>query len=190
MPDQNRGTLNSERQAQSNENPSTSNQKRKSLTPFILTFLASFVVWLILSGKFDLFHITLGIISCLIVAYTSAELLIPQQRLGSLIKVWLRFIRYLPWLLYQIFLANLHVMYLVLHPKMKQLISPGIIRFKSKFSDEMSLFIFANSITLTPGTITVYVTVDGNYAVHAIDIKSGEPLPREMEQRVAKIMGE
>jgi multicomponent Na+:H+ antiporter subunit E len=70
------------------------------------------------------------------------------------------------------------------------LIAPEIIRFKSKFSDEMSLFIFANSITLTPGTITVYVTVDGNYAVHAIDRKSAEPLPGEMEQRVAKIMGE
>jgi multicomponent Na+:H+ antiporter subunit E len=189
LPDQNRGNLNPEGQAPSNESPSTSKQKGKSLTPFILTFLASFVVWLILSGKFDLFHISLGIISCLIVAYTSAELLLPQQRLGGLIKVWLRFIRYLPWLLYQIFLANLHVMYLVLHPRMTKLIDPGIIRFKSKFSDEMSLFIFANSITLTPGTITVYVTVDGNYAVHAIDRKSGEPLPGEMEQRVANIMG-
>ena len=190
MPDQSRGNLNSEGKILAKDSPSPSNQKRKSLTSFILTFLASFVIWLILSGKFDLFHISLGIISCLIVAYTSADLLLPQQKLGHLIKVWLRFIRYLPWLLYQIFLANLHVMYLVLHPRMNQLIAPGIIRFKSKFSDEMSLFIFANSITLTPGTITVYVSVDGNYAVHAIDRKSGEPLPGEMEQRVAKIMGE
>ncbi len=190
MPDLNRGNSNPVGQAQSNESPPTSNQKRKSFTPFILTFLASFAIWLILSGKFDLFHISLGIISCLIVAYTSAELLLPQQSLGNLIKVWLRFIRYLPWLLYQIFLANLHVMYLVLHPRMTKLIDPGIIRFKSRFSDEMSLFIFANSITLTPGTITVYVTVHGDYAVHAIDKKSGEPLPGEMEQRVAKIIGE
>jgi len=190
LPDQNRGNLNSERQAQSNENPSTTDRKRKSPTPFIITFLASFVVWLILSGKFDLFHISLGVISCLIVAYTSAELLLPQEKLGRLIKMWLRFIRYQPWLLYQIFLANLHVMYLVLHPRMRELISPRIIRFKSKLDDEMSLFIFANSITLTPGTITVHVTVNGDYAVHAIDKASGDPLPGEMERRVAKIMGE
>ena len=129
MPVQYRGNLNPEGQAPSNESPSTSKQKGKPLAPFILTFLASFVVWLILSGKFDVFHISLGIISCLIVAFTSAELLLPPQRLGSLIKVWLRFIRYLPWLLYQIFLANLHVMYLVLHPRMTKLIDPGIIRF-------------------------------------------------------------
>ena len=80
-------------------------------------------------------------------------------------------------------------MYLVLHPRMTKLIDPGIIRFKSKLNDEMSLFIFANSITLTPGTITVHVTVNGDYAVHAIDRKSGEPLPGEMEQRISKIMG-
>lgn len=190
LPVQNRGNLNPEGQAPSNKSSSTSKQKGKSPTSFILTFLASFVVWLILSGKFDVFHISLGIISCLIVAFTSAELLLPPQRLGSLIKVWLRFIRYLPWLLYQIFLANLHMMYLVLHPRMTKLIDPGIIRFKSRFSDEMSLFIFANSITLTPGTITVYVSVEGDYAVHVIDKKSGEPLPGEMEQRVAKIIGE
>ena len=190
MSDQNSAKLNPEGQTRLKADISTPNKKRKSPAPFIITFIASFVVWLILSGKFDLFHISLGIISCLIVAYTSADLLMPQQKLGSLIKVWLRFIRYLPWLLYQIFLANLHVMYLVLHPRMNKLISPGIIRFKSKLSDEMSLFIFANSITLTPGTITVHVTVNGDYAVHAIDKKSGEPLPGEMEQRVSEIMGE
>ena len=114
----------------------------------------------------------------------------PPQKFGNLIKIWLRFIRYLPWLLYQIFLANIHVMLLVFHPKMIKLIDPGIIRFKSKFNDEMSLFIFANSITLTPGTITVYVTVNGDYAVHAIDKTCAESLPGEMEERVSKITGE
>ena len=187
---QNRGNLNPDGHVPSNESPSTLNKKERSLLPFILTFVASFVVWLILSGKFDVFHISLGIISCLIEAYSSAELLVPPQRLGNLIKVWLRFIRYLPWLVYQVFLANLHVMYLVFHPKMMKLIDPEIIRFKSRFSDEMSLFIFANSITLTPGTITVYVTVHGDYAVHAIDKTCAKPLPGEMEERVSKIIGD
>jgi multicomponent Na+:H+ antiporter subunit E len=73
---------------------------------------------------------------------------------------------------------------------MMKLIDPGIIRFKSKLSDEMSHFIFANSITLTPGTITVYATVHGDYAVHAIDKFCAESLPGEMERRVSKISGE
>jgi multicomponent Na+:H+ antiporter subunit E len=67
---------------------------------------------------------------------------------------------------------------------MMELIDPSIIRFQSKLKDDLPLVIFANSITLTPGTITVYVSVDGNFQVHAIDRKSGEPLPGEMETRI------
>jgi len=52
------------------------------------------------------------------------------------------------------------------------------------------LFIFANSITLTPGTVTIDVSVHGDYMVHAIDKPSGESLPGEMEERVGRMMGE
>ncbi len=81
-------------------------------------------------------------------------------------------------------------MYLVFHPKMMDLIDPRIIRFKSRLNREMSHLIFANSITLTPGTITVFVSIYGDYAVHAIDEQSGQSLPGEMEKRVARIIGE
>ena len=97
---------------------------------------------------------------------------------------------YIPWLLYQVLLANIHVMYLVFHPRMIDLIDPRIISFKSKLKKPMSLFIFANSITLTPGTITVFVSITGEYTVHVIDEKSGNSLPGEMEERVARLMGE
>ena len=103
---------------------------------------------------------------------------------------WIRFIGYIPWLLYQIFRANLHVMYLAFHPRGNDLIDPHIIRFKSRLKSEMALFIFANSITLTPGTITVSVTVYGDFTVHVIDRPSGLSLPGEMEQKVARIFGE
>ena len=95
--------------------------------------------------------------------------------------------RYIPWLLYEIFLANLHILYLVFHPRMMELIDPKIIRFRSKLKKDFSLVTFANSITLTPGTITVYVSIDGNFHVHAIDKKSGDALPGEMEDRVAEM---
>ena len=51
----------------------------------------------------------------------------------------------------------------------------------------MPLFIFGNSITLTPGTITVFVNVYGTYTVHAIDAASAEGLPGQMEERIARI---
>jgi len=97
---------------------------------------------------------------------------------------------YIPWLLYQVLMANLYILYLVFHPRMMERIDPRIIRFQSRLKNELPLVIFANSITLTPGTITVYVSVDGAFQVHAIDRKSGEPLPGEMEARISRAFEE
>ncbi|UCH20052.1 MAG: Na+/H+ antiporter subunit E [Deltaproteobacteria bacterium] len=177
-------------QPESNQSSLKIPPTKKSRTPFLLTFFVAFATWIVLSGKFDLFHLTLGIISCLIVASFSGDLMLSDTRKKGLPYQWLLFIQYLPWLLYQVFLANIHVMYLVFHPKMMELIDPRIIRFKSRLNREMSHLIFANSITLTPGTITVFVSIYGDYAVHAIDEKCGQSLPGEMEKRVAKILGE
>ncbi len=152
----------------------------------IMTFIVLIGVWVILSGKFDLFHLSLGFISCAIVTFFSGDLLFPESRTGGLFRHGMRIIGYVPWLLYQVLLANLHVLYLVFHPRMMDLIDPRIIRFDSTLRKELSLVTFANSITLTPGTITVYVSVNGTFQVHAIDKKSGEPLPGEMEKRVAR----
>ncbi len=161
-----------------------SRRPTRKIFPRILTFFILFFLWLILSGKFDSFHMTLGVISCLIVTFFSGDLLFPGARIMGLIRLGFRIAAYVPWLLYQIFMANFHILYLVLHPRMMDLIDPSIIRFKSKLKDELSLVIFANSITLTPGTITVYVSVDGDFQVHSIDKKSGDPLPGEMEARI------
>ncbi len=153
---------------------------------YVLTFIALLCLWVILSGKFDLFHMSLGVISCAIVSIFSGDLLFPQSRTKGLFRQWFRVIAYIPWLLYQVGVANLYVLYLVFHPRMMELIDPRIIRFDSTLKKEISLVTFANSITLTPGTITMYVSVNGTFHVHAIDQKSGEPLPGEMEKRVAR----
>lgn len=163
---------------------------KRSLAPHVFTFIVCFATWVVLSGKFDAFHLGLGVISCLIVSIASGDLLLSTRRIGSLPGQWLRFITYLPWLLYQIFVANIHVMKLVFHPRMHELINPRIITFNSRLSSEMSRFVFANSITLTPGTITVYVSIFSKFSVHVIDDASAEALPGEMEDRVAAIFEE
>ncbi|MCG6879780.1 MAG: Na+/H+ antiporter subunit E [Deltaproteobacteria bacterium] len=152
----------------------------------IMTFIALLCLWVILSGRFDLFHLSLGVISCALVSIFSGDLLFPESRTGGLFRQTVQVINYVPWLLYQVILANLHVLYLVFHPRMMDLIDPQIIRFDSKLKKEISLVTFANSITLTPGTITMYVSVKGAFQVHAIDKASGDPLPGEMERRIAK----
>jgi len=165
-------------------------KKRFAVVPFALTFLIMFFFWLLFSGKFDPFHISLGIGSSLIVAALSKDLLFPSRTKPGFIICWLRFAGYIPWLFYQIFLANLHVLYLVFHPRMMELIDPKIIYFNSKLTGDISRTTFANSITLTPGTITVNVSVLGKFAVHCIDEKSGRSLPGEMEQRIVKVFNE
>lgn len=168
--------------------PHTSSQKRRNV--FFITFIIMLAAWILLSGKFDPFHLTLGVISSAIVAFFSGDLLFQSPLIRQLPASWYRFASYLPWLLYQIFLANLHVLYLTFHPRMLDLIDPRIIRFRSSLKSDLSLVTFANSITLTPGTITVYVSIDGDFSVHAIDEKSREGLPGEMEKRIAKAFGE
>ena len=161
----------------------------KSHLPAIVTFCVCMITWLLLSGKFDVFHIALGVVSSAIVTATSGDMLLKTRRLGGLPGSWMRFIAYIPWLLFQILRANMHVMRLVFHPRMLDLIDPRMVIFQSQLDDEMARFILANSITLTPGTITVYVSIYGKFTVHAIDKPSGEGLPGEMEARVAAIRG-
>jgi multicomponent Na+:H+ antiporter subunit E len=146
--------------------------------------------WVLFSGKFDPFHIILGIGSSLIVASISKDLLFPSRITPGFFMCWLRFTGYVPWFFYQIFLANLQILYLVFHPRMHELIDPKIIVFNSKLKNDISRTTFANSITLTPGTITVNVSVLGKFTVHCIDEKSGLSLPGEMERRIAHVFDE
>jgi len=165
-------------------------RNRFAVVPFVLTFLIMFFFWVLFSGKFDFFHISLGVGSSLIVAALSKDLFFPSRIKPGFIICWLRFTGYIPWLFYQIFLANLRILYLVFHPRMMELIDPKIINFSSKLTNDISRTTFANSITLTPGTVTVNVSVLGKFRVHCIDEKSGRSLPGEMEKRIAKVFNE
>ena len=164
--------------------------RRVFLYPFVLTFIIMFTLWVLLSGHFDSFHLTLGLISSGIVSFLSSDLLFPSPKIRGLVPQWGRFIRYVPWLMLEIIKANLHVTYLVFHPRMMELIDPRIIKFRSKLKSDLALVTFANSITLTPGTITVSVSIDGDFKVHAIDKASGDPLPGVMEENIARAFGE
>jgi len=163
----------------------------KRIYSFLFVFPTLLALWVVFSGRFDAFHLTLGVISCALVAFFSGDLLFPRApNPRQTLVMWLRFPAYLPWLMWQIILANLHVLRLVFHPRMRQLIDPHIIHFRSELKSEMALVAFANSITLTPGTITVRCSPDGDMAVHAIDQDCAEALPGEMERRVAHAFGE
>ena len=148
-----------------------------------------FLHWILWSGKFDAFHLSLGVISCALVTFMSHDLFLKRNKLSpKLLVESIRFIKYIPWLLYQIVLSNIHVASLVLSPRMP--IDPKLIIYKTKLKSDISLVTFANSITLTPGTITADID-DGEYVVHALSRKVADDLMTgEMEDKVAHIFEE
>ncbi len=156
---------------------------------FIYTFLVMFAFWILLSGKFDFFHLALGIISSGLVAFISKDLLFHKIAEKKRSVETYRFISYIPWLLYEILLGTMHVTYLALHPRMLDVIDPKIVRFKTRLKRDMAQVVFANSITLTPGTITIRI-VNGEYYVHALSEKSAQGVPGEMEERLLKVFEE
>jgi len=144
-----------------------------------------FGFWILLSGKFDLFHLTLGVISSGLVSFLSTDLFMYKEGKNRL-STAVRFLLYLPWLLYQIVLSTLHVTFLALHPKMQDQIDPTIVTFKTTLKSTLAKVALANSITLTPGTITIRIE-DQIFYVHAISRKAAAGLPGEMEERLAKV---
>lgn len=135
----------------------------------IFQFWVLFALWLLLSGHYDLFHISIGAFSALVVTLIHIRInkyLYYQKSIAKEHSLRIsRLLLYIPWLIWQIFLASLHVTYLVLHPKCP--VNPSLVRFKTKLPNIASRVILGNSITLTPGTLTVSID-DDEFLVHAL----------------------
>ncbi|MCX7981997.1 MAG: Na+/H+ antiporter subunit E [Syntrophales bacterium] len=155
---------------------------------YILLFIFLLLFWVIFSGLFDAWHLGLGIVSCGIVTWLCRGLL-PKKLIIRDLLIIPRFLIYIPWLLWQIVLANIYMIYIVFHPRMRDIIFPHVVKFRSQLKGDLGLTTFANSITLTPGTITIAIDRETFY-VHAINEKVAQSLPGEMEKRVKKIFRE
>ena len=112
---------------------------------FFGTFVILYIFWIVLSGWFDYFHPSLGIISCAIVSYVSHDLLFKGTKARDVYVRFIRFVKYLPWRIYQIILAGIYITSLALHPGMSALIDPHIIRFKTRLKKGPSLMTWDRS---------------------------------------------
>jgi len=150
----------------------------------ILKTTALFVLWVLLSGKFDSFHLVLGLVLSFCVAWINSghSPFVPRFRL------WWKILLYLPWLFTRIVHSSLHVTKLILHPRLP--IHPRLIRYESTLEESSAIVLLGNSITLTPGTITV--EVNGRVLlVHALDEVSAEDVTSgRLESKIAGVFGE
>ena len=94
---------------------------------------------------------------------------------------------FLPWLLYEIIVANLHLVYLVCRP---QRLRPQIVRFRTHLRGDVAKVFLGNAITLTPGTITL--DIDGDeFIVHAVsDVSAASLRTGEMERRIGRALNQ
>ncbi|GAB6887743.1 Na+/H+ antiporter Mnh1 subunit E [Desulfothermus okinawensis JCM 13304] len=161
----------------------------KKVISFCLTFFFMAILWVTLSGKFEPLLLFLGFVSVTIVSLLSGQLLFSNPT-DDYLPTFFRFLGYLPWIILQIIKANIHVLKIVFSRDLMDKIDPHIIVFNTRLKKDFSIVTMANSITLTPGTITITANPDGKFRVHAIDKACADDLPGEMEQRVAKVFGE
>jgi multicomponent Na+:H+ antiporter subunit E len=150
--------------------------------------------WLLWSGGYswpgaDQFNgITagLGVVSVVGVLLITRRLLrVAGAGAGTALPYGMGHVRYLPWLLIEIVKANLDVAGIVLSREMS--ISPRLIRVQATQKTVLGQVIYANSITLTPGTISLDLRA-GEILVHALTQESAEGvLTGEMDERVTRM---
>lgn len=166
------------------------------------TFLTAYVVWLLLvfpydkgrlaegfSSAWDGQSLWLGLLVALVVALLVPESLSREPAKLLSPRRWFWGLVYLPVLFYHIVAANLQVVYIVLHPELP--IRPGTVKVRTSLRTEAGRTALANSITLTPGTLSVDIDdEEGALYVHwiAVGAEDEEGATREIVGRFEPLL--
>ncbi len=151
---------------------------------FALVFCACLVFWLLLSGHVSALDLAMGVAASALVTFANRDI----EGVSELLRWTPRLLAYLPWLLKEIWVANVQVVKLVLDPALP--IDPVIVRLPTRFSSDFARTALANSITLTPGTITLDVEGE-EFLVHAITAAGGADIVAGgMARRVGRVFGD
>lgn len=143
--------------------------------------------WLILSGMFEPFLLGAGMLSVVAVVTFMRRMEVIDHE-GHPVHLGWRGLIYFPWLIGQIIKSSLSVGRVILTPSMP--ISPTLGAARASQKTGVGLTLFANSITLTPGTISIETGSD-EVLVHALTVEALQDLNSgEMDRRVTRVEGE
>ena len=149
--------------------------------------LSGILLWWLLSGIFKPLLLGLGLVSVLLVVAAAHRMQIVDRE-GHPVHLLLRAVRYWIWLAREIVKSNLDVVRVILDPALP--ISPVVFRAKASQRTELGIAIYANSITLTPGTLTTWLEGD-EIEVHALTREMArDVLSGEMDRRVTHLEGD
>lgn len=145
-----------------------------------------FVFWVLLSGLLTPFLLGAGLVSAYLVARVAARMEVADRE-GQPFHLGPAALAYWPWLAKEIAKSAWGVTRIILDPRLP--ISPTLVRFKPKQESTVGIVTHANSITLTPGTITLEARPD-QLVVHALTSAGAEAcLDSEMDRRVRRFEG-
>lgn len=138
----------------------------------IVDAILIFVLWLLLTWSVQPWDVTAGLLLSALVSLLAGKLL-PVRPLRLIDpRRWFWILVYLPYFLYYCVKANFDVAYRVLHPDMP--IHPGIVKVRTTLQSDLGKMFLANSITLTPGTLTIDIVGQDLY-VHWINVQGEDP---------------
>lgn len=137
----------------------------------VVVFILSFLVYAALTSIRDRQEVIAGLIAAFLVTSIAGHFLLTTEKKRHFFYRCISMIRYLFLFLWEMIKANVHVAYLVIHPSLP--IHPGIVKIKTTLTKDSALTVLANSITLTPGTLSVDVNPDKKELyIHWIDVVS------------------
>jgi len=139
---------------------------------YVTLFILSLLFWLLLTFKVTVPNLIVGSVAALLTTLLFGRFFITNVYKLLQPQRYFWFIVYLFVFLWECIKANIDVAYRVLHPAMP--IRPGIVKVKTTLKSELARTLLANSITMTPGTITVDIIGDYFY-IHWIYVSSEDP---------------
>ena len=162
---------------------------RKIFVYPILIFFLLFVNWIVFSGKFDAFHLGLWVISCAVVGWLSQDLLYVDRKksMPARLQEAFAFLKYIPWITWEVVKANLHVFKLAMTKAGYEEMAPRVVTFKTYLKTDFAKFVLANSITLTPGTITMLIRGDIVHVHTMSQFLEDDLLEGAIERKVAEV---
>lgn len=167
---------------------------KHSLSHFLVLAAGLFAIWVLLSGKFEIKFLLIGLFSSLVVSFICLPfLMIKSPETGKSFFVfdinYLKLVPYCIWVVKEIFKSTIDVSREILKVHIDY--EPRIVYFSMPFENPMANVVLANSIILTPGTITLDVMDGGIFEVHAINKSAAEDmLSGSMPKKVAAVFGE
>lgn len=142
----------------------------------ITVFFLALIIWLALTSFLDVQEIVAGIVVALLVSLAAGQFLFTSTAQPGVPRRLVAAVRYFLKFLWEMIKANFHVAYIVVHPLVP--IKPGIIKVTTTLSRDTALTVLANSITLTPGTLTIDVdTRTHALYIHWIDVAATDIRP-------------